>query len=173
MRYIVLSREILWLMDDRDERFGENYQPVTKVIEEKAAIEIATQFLKARGVDVAGFAESRYLPQQRIWTCCFFNKMPTDAVDSPGLTIVDVDSSTGEASFLEAQARKRPRWPRPGPTAGHAPLPQTLTHEQLFRRISTDKLRQLTIGCHQHQSLENTGKRCIFRGLVNKDKKQT
>jgi hypothetical protein len=32
MRYTVLSREILWLMDDRDERFRKDYQPVTRVV---------------------------------------------------------------------------------------------------------------------------------------------
>ena len=71
------------------------------MIGEKAAIEIATRFLKARDVDVEGFAESRYLPEEKIWVCCFFNKMPTDAVDNPGITIVDVNCSSGEPSFFQ------------------------------------------------------------------------
>jgi hypothetical protein len=71
------------------------------MIEEKSAIEIATRFLKARGVDVEGFAESRYLPEEKIWACCFFNRMPPDGVDCPGMTIVDVDCSTGEPSLFE------------------------------------------------------------------------
>lgn len=71
------------------------------MIEEKTAVEIATRFLCLRGVDVEEFAQATYIPERSIWACCFFNKMPVGGLDSPGMTIVDVDCSTGEPSFFD------------------------------------------------------------------------
>lgn len=71
------------------------------MIEEKTAVQIATRFLKVRGVDVGGFAEARYVPEEQIWACCFDTITPPDAVDAPGLIIVHVNRLTGEPPFFE------------------------------------------------------------------------
>ncbi|HXG09278.1 MAG TPA: hypothetical protein VNK04_05765 [Gemmataceae bacterium] len=71
------------------------------MIEEHTAVEIATRFLKARGVDDDGFAEARYVPEEQVWACLFHRKTPPDAVDAPGVIIVHVNGLTGEPSFFD------------------------------------------------------------------------
>jgi hypothetical protein len=71
------------------------------MIDGKGAVAIATEYLKSKGIDVEGFAEARFLPDEKMWTCCFSNKIPTDGVDCPGMTIVNVKIFTGEACIFE------------------------------------------------------------------------
>jgi hypothetical protein len=72
------------------------------MIDEKAAVSIATEYLRVKGVDVGGFAEARFLSDEMVWACCFFNKMPAGGIDCPGMTIVDVNSESGVASLFES-----------------------------------------------------------------------
>jgi hypothetical protein len=72
------------------------------MIEKSGAVAIATEHLRVNGIDVEGFAEARFLPEEQIWSCCFFNKMPNAGVDCPGMTIVDVDCETGRASLFDS-----------------------------------------------------------------------
>jgi hypothetical protein len=71
------------------------------MIEETNAVEIATRFLKSRGVDEDGFAEARYVPEEQVWACLFHRKAPPHAVDAPGIMIVHVNCLTGEPSFFD------------------------------------------------------------------------
>lgn len=72
------------------------------MITQSEAREIATQFLCQEGIKVSRFDEIRYLPEEGLWICCFLNIMPLGAVDSPGVTIVEVNANTGEASLFDA-----------------------------------------------------------------------
>jgi hypothetical protein len=71
------------------------------MIDEKTAIEIATEFLKAKGIETDGFAESRFIPTENAWTCCFRRKTPIGAVDSPAMEIVDVNCVTGQPELFD------------------------------------------------------------------------
>ena len=71
------------------------------MMEEQAVVDIATRFLKARGVPNDGFAEARYLPEERVWACLFRTKSPPEAVDAPGIIIVQVSGVTGEPGLFD------------------------------------------------------------------------
>jgi hypothetical protein len=71
------------------------------MINEKDAIKIATELPKTGGIDVGGFAKLRFIPDEKLWSCCFFRKLTANAIDSPAITIVVVDRSTGKASIFD------------------------------------------------------------------------
>lgn len=70
------------------------------MIEEIAAVEIAKAFLRTERIEVQGFREARYMPEEGVWACVF-TRLLQNAAESPSVTIVDVDSLTGEPTFFE------------------------------------------------------------------------
>ncbi|HEX3314496.1 MAG TPA: hypothetical protein VHR72_06355 [Gemmataceae bacterium] len=71
-------------------------------MDEVTAVEIACRFLEASSIEVAGFSVARYLPESNSWSCVFLNQpAPDGAVDAPGVSIVEVDGTSGEATFFE------------------------------------------------------------------------
>jgi hypothetical protein len=70
-------------------------------MDERTAVEIATNFVKANDIDFEEFAHATYFPERQIWACCFLERTSPDYVDTPGMIIVDVDCSTGKPTFFE------------------------------------------------------------------------
>jgi hypothetical protein len=73
------------------------------MIDEATAVEYARRFLAANRLEVGDLDAARFIPEEQTWACVFANKPRLDgAVDAPGVTIVDVNSESGQASLFDS-----------------------------------------------------------------------
>jgi len=68
------------------------------MVDEKAAIKIATEFIKAQGLEaeIERFEKANFVSEKNRWACIFSTKHPPGVVESPGCHMVIVAGSTGK-----------------------------------------------------------------------------